>query len=84
MLERSHYLIASETGQTRDWQVLCLIIIVPEIQVYSCRCVYITLSLRFTEFFVDEFQSSSDLQLIVLSYLKDLSPTPPLVDGSIK
>ena len=39
---------------------------------------------RFTEFFVDELQTQSDLQVLVHSYLKSSFPSPQLVDGVIK
>ena len=39
---------------------------------------------RFTEFFVDEPQSTSDLALLVMSYLKSTSPSAALVDGIIR
>jgi midasin len=38
---------------------------------------------RFTEFFVEEPQSTSDLALLVMSYLRSTSPSAALVDGII-
>ena len=38
---------------------------------------------RFTEFFVDELQTPSDLQILILSYLESSFPPPQLVEGII-
>ena len=42
------------------------------------------LSCRFTEFFVDELQSTSDLTLLVTNYLKDIFPSPSIIGGIIR
>lgn len=34
--------------------------------------------------FVDELQNTEDLRLLVLNYLKDVSPNPTVVDNIIK
>lgn len=39
---------------------------------------------RFTEFFVDEIQNLSDLQIMIRSYLKSSFPSPQLVEGIIR
>ena len=39
---------------------------------------------RLTEFFVDELHDSSDLRLLVQTYLQNVSPPVKLVDGIIR
>ena len=50
---------------------------------YVCVFYHYTIT-RFTEFFVDELEDTSDLKILVREYLKGLSLNAAQIDGIVK